>query len=280
MPYIESHLSLGRHPKLKRLARTLSISYPAAVGHLHYLWWWAFEFAEDGQLTQFSAQEISTEAGWEGDADLFRHALADAGFLDEDGSLHDWPDYTGHFFEQKEANRKRQQAWRDRQKQKDEHEHNALRNGYVTEERNVTVTESNALPYLTVPNLTLPVVADAPATAPAALLDSHEEVTRDKLSSVLDLYESHTGRVASQAEIDRLLVLIREHNEQLVTEAMHDAIDVGNWRSGWRYIERILDRWQTEGRENGRRPTALAPPAKKKEPFIPMLGLHPSPGVL
>ena len=55
MAWIESHQALGRHPKLRRLARALNISHPTAVGDLHYLWWFAIDFAQDGSLGRLDA---------------------------------------------------------------------------------------------------------------------------------------------------------------------------------------------------------------------------------
>jgi len=53
MAWIESNQEVGRHPKTKKLARLLDISVVTAVGHLHYLWWWALDFAQEGVLTKF-----------------------------------------------------------------------------------------------------------------------------------------------------------------------------------------------------------------------------------
>lgn len=39
MAWIESNQQLARHPKVKKAARTLEISVPTVVGHLHFLWW-------------------------------------------------------------------------------------------------------------------------------------------------------------------------------------------------------------------------------------------------
>lgn len=98
--YIPSHAALGNHPKLRRLARTLSVSRPAAVGHLHYLWWWSQEYAPDGDLSyhRYTAEDIADAALWEGDAYAFVDALKTAGFLDDDEGrllIHDWDEYGG-----------------------------------------------------------------------------------------------------------------------------------------------------------------------------------------
>ena len=52
MAWIESHQELRHHYKTKRLARELKVTVAAAIGHLHCLWWWAIDFAPDGDLSK------------------------------------------------------------------------------------------------------------------------------------------------------------------------------------------------------------------------------------
>ncbi|MEO7002818.1 MAG: hypothetical protein ABI068_13460, partial [Ktedonobacterales bacterium] len=125
MAWIESHQELGRHPKTRKLARQLEVSLPAVVGHLHYLWWWAMDFADDGMLGRYDVEEIADAALYEGDAHLFVERLISCGFLDDfgagDGSrdwrLHDWDEYAGKLLAQRKSNAQRQRTWRDRQLQ-------------------------------------------------------------------------------------------------------------------------------------------------------------------
>jgi hypothetical protein len=115
MAWIESHQELGRHPKTRRLAKQLGISRPAAVGHLHYLWWWAMDFAQSGDVTDFDSDEIAEAALWDGGSVEFFQALATSGFIDviclpgqdEKCLLHDWHSYAGRLVEKREANAKR-----------------------------------------------------------------------------------------------------------------------------------------------------------------------------
>lgn len=144
MAWIESHQSLIRHPKTKALARRLGISRVTAIGHLHCLWWWALEYAEDGDLSNVPNDELAEEAMWEGDPDHFRQALTEAGFLDNDGHIHDWAEYTGRIVAQRESNRDRQRRFREKHR-----DAVVESNGYVT----VTSRERNAA---TVPNRTVP----------------------------------------------------------------------------------------------------------------------------
>lgn len=115
MAWIESHESLRDHPKTKRAARTLGVSLPTMIGHLHLLWWWATQYAEDGDLTRYDAADIADAAGWEGDPNAFTSALASCGpgggtgFLERKGErlvIHDWDQYAGRLIAAREDGRR------------------------------------------------------------------------------------------------------------------------------------------------------------------------------
>ena len=156
MAWIESHQELWRHPKTKKLARLLGVSVPTVVGHLHGIWYWALDFAQDGDLHQYDPEEIADAALWEGDPGQFIEALVAAGYLDQtdDGlSLHDWYDYAGRLIEQREARREQDRARKQRQRERKKasaHEGH----GEVTEESRETPDDVTPLPYLTQPNQT------------------------------------------------------------------------------------------------------------------------------
>ncbi len=110
MAWIESHQELARHPKVVRLARTLKITKAQAIGHLHLLWWWTLDFSPTGELSAFTSCELGSAAEWTSDADHFRKALEDSGWIDPDGRIHDWHDYAGKLVEQRarDSQRKRE----------------------------------------------------------------------------------------------------------------------------------------------------------------------------
>lgn len=112
MAHIESHQSLGNHPKTKRLARTLSVSRVEAVGHLHYLWWWALDYADDGDLSKHDPGDVADGAEWPGDADQFLDALQSAGFVDPNDHLHEWEQYGGKYIRARNLGRERQRRRR------------------------------------------------------------------------------------------------------------------------------------------------------------------------
>jgi hypothetical protein len=104
MAWIESHQDLRTNPKAKRLARLLDVPLAQAIGHLHMLWWWALDHAEDGNLGRVDAYDIADGADWQGDEHAFVQALIDCGPGDRTGFveraasghllLHDWHEYT------------------------------------------------------------------------------------------------------------------------------------------------------------------------------------------
>ena len=112
MAWVESHQELGRHPKTRRASKLLSVSRAAVIGHLHCLWWWALDFAQDGVLTKFEADEIADACLWDGESEALVAGLVGAGFLDAvEGQLvvHDWGEYAGRLIERRtsDAERKR-----------------------------------------------------------------------------------------------------------------------------------------------------------------------------
>ena len=149
MAWIESNQEIGRHPKTKKLARLLDISAVTAIGHLHYLWWWALDFAQDGNIGKYDEFDIAEACLWEGDHQLFVDALLQAGFVDKTESglfIHDWLDYAGRLIIQKdlkkEKNKERVKRFRDKS----------------AKSCNADVMPCNAptVPDLTVPDPTLP----------------------------------------------------------------------------------------------------------------------------
>ncbi len=60
-----------------------------------YLWWWAKDYAPDGNLYGFSDLEIARASRWRDNASAYVDALALAGFLTEERRLNDWDEYVG-----------------------------------------------------------------------------------------------------------------------------------------------------------------------------------------
>lgn len=120
MAWIESHQHLEKNGKVLELSNMLGINKYQAIGHLHALWWWALDNAEDGDLKRFSNATVTQACGWENyikdeiglsrvneitnrdKGDCFVDALISCGFIDKrDGGLfiHNWDIYTHRYFE-------------------------------------------------------------------------------------------------------------------------------------------------------------------------------------
>lgn len=114
MAWVQSHQELANHPKTKRFKRALGVSTPQAIGHLHLLWWWALDYAQDGSLKDFTPDDIAEAAEYEGEGERFLDALIVAGFVDADTiAIHDWDDYGNKYLKRREQSRIRQQRFRD-----------------------------------------------------------------------------------------------------------------------------------------------------------------------
>ena len=116
MAWIAVHQGLFRHPKTLRLASLLNISPICASGHVISLWCWCLEYAESGDLTDFSETEIAYAAEWSVASDVagessaksrdFVVALQSAKFLDEK-KLHQWTEYQGRLIVGRQKKRER-----------------------------------------------------------------------------------------------------------------------------------------------------------------------------
>jgi len=120
MAWLESHQALRDHPKKDRLAELLfngttanDVADMAAVGLLHHLWWWALDYAQDGDLTKFSDRQIAKGCGWTGDGTLLVESLIAAGFIDrKPRRIHDWYEYAGKLIERRAWNAERMRQTR------------------------------------------------------------------------------------------------------------------------------------------------------------------------
>lgn len=231
MAWIESHQELREHPKVKRAARMLGTSKPQLVGHLHFLWWWALEYAEDGNLAGYTPADIADAAGWEGNPDELIHALVGcgvngkAGFIEVKASgdmvLHDWNDCAGRLVEQRKAAVQRTRRWR---------------------EANANVTHNERVPYgATVPNSTVPNTPPTPpkgpiraADADAVVMKANAKETRTKpkgknLAPLVDAFRALglPGPVFTPAEARAAGLLLDHYTPAEIAECWQDIGDLG-----------------------------------------------------
>ena len=144
MAWIEVHQELRMHPKVQRLAQLLKISRAEATGYVINLWLWCSMYAKDGNVSDWSSDEVSMacDASQNG---LLLKSLIETGFIDEKNGkkvVHDWKKYGLRFLRQQ---RERKRKWlKSRQLEKGE--------GTLPERSSNVIT----VPYRTVPNLTVP----------------------------------------------------------------------------------------------------------------------------
>ena len=79
------------------------------------LWLWALDNAPDGDLSALPPRQLAEICQFNARrAGELAAALRTSGFVDADGRLHDWGDYTGRLIDQRAANRERQRQRRAR----------------------------------------------------------------------------------------------------------------------------------------------------------------------
>jgi hypothetical protein len=103
MAWIESHQAIENHPKTHELMGHMGWSdVDLAIGKLHRIWWWALDYAPDGDLRKYNDSVIGGRVGLYGaDATKFVKAMVDARWLDRKPyfRIHDWWTYVGKFLQ-------------------------------------------------------------------------------------------------------------------------------------------------------------------------------------
>lgn len=112
MSWIESHQSLLTHRKTLRASAILKVNKHQVIGHMHALWWWALDNAEDdGCLGEILPEELAEAAGWPArKAAEFMAALETVKFIERTDcgyTLHNWYKYAGKLNEKKAKDRAR-----------------------------------------------------------------------------------------------------------------------------------------------------------------------------
>jgi hypothetical protein len=130
--YVQVHTTLLSHRKLKRLSRALEICPAMSRGHLVTLWLNCLMHAADGNLEDFSEDDIADYAEWPGDPAAFVAALVACQFVDETPSglvLHDWEDFSGvlHMAKNRAYERNRKRAQREAAKRLKQESQNVSR---------------------------------------------------------------------------------------------------------------------------------------------------------
>jgi hypothetical protein len=286
MAYVEAHATLHNHPKTKKLARTLSITTPTAIGHLLCLWWWCQDYAQDGNLSDMTTSEIAEAADWPGDPDAFVNALLECGkeskpgYLEiaADGALlvHDWQEYGGKLFIKRQQAAKRQANWRER--------HTAKSDAPVTQPDNVSnallthnVTHDNAYreekrrEYESLPpparNEAVTPLQDAPAFTPPPVIPSFQHSSGNGYKAAAEMQERN-GKLGPELRVPLANMILKitgqfdlaNTNEgQSTLNAAHDAA-IAVYAMGLKFEDALMaveDDWYSSDfrGQKGQRPT-------------------------
>lgn len=257
MAWIESHQSLGNHPKTKKAARLLGVSKVQVVGHLTYLWWWALDYAQDGNLSRFDDPEIADGAQWEGDAGEFVAAIKDAGFINAQGALNDWDDYAGKLIDRRQANATRMRAARSSQKREGaQHVHSTEHARVERPNRTVPNTteqnRSNDPPTPLRPESPKP---DPKPASPGATAPSPSEPYRlfQALCEETEADEGEASKAFKSQQTGVAKALIADgFGEEDVRRCIR-YLRSQSWRSGLidlKVVKSEIGRWRVAGRPN------------------------------
>jgi len=218
--WIESHQTLRDHPRKDKLAEDLfGGMYPdevadcATVGLLHHLWWWALDYAGDGDLSGFSDRQIAKASRYGGDPRLLVEALVAAGFLTSDRRLHDWHDYAGRLIEKREANAARNRAYRASKR--------AASASRARHERTPSAV-GDALPDLTTPLKPISSSADA-ADGASAVDNSGRSATGSNNNGFADFWAAYPRKVGKAETERRWSKLTGKSRKAALTAAGHLA---------------------------------------------------------
>lgn len=88
------------HPKFRRLQKQLKLPQYAVAGLLEMIWSLAAQYADDGDISKFTVQEIADYCDWEADPNVMIDALVACRWLDRDGDrivIHDWEDHRPNY---------------------------------------------------------------------------------------------------------------------------------------------------------------------------------------
>lgn len=211
MAWIESHQTLDKNGKLLELALRLSINRYQAIGHLHALWWWAIDNAEDGNLKRFSNDAVTQACGWSdyikdeidrsridgmtnrGNRDGFIPALIECGFLDQkdDGLwIHNWNEYTHRYFKSVHRSQRTKELTKKRVKEF------RKRNANVTQEkRDVTppTIPNHTVPNHTEPKLQTPTSTTQPKKRPSGPVGPADPEVAKLTDLFLELLKAKSG---------------------------------------------------------------------------------------
>lgn len=238
MAWYEAHQTLAKHPKTLKLSSLIKCERRYAVGLLHDLFSWGLDSAKaDGTLPGLRAEEIASALDYSGKKGVaVVNALVESGYLEraENGEfrIHDWYDYAGKLANQREADKRRKQAAKEKKLNQN---FRVLSTGIPAEiQRN-----ERGIPTATVPYRTVPVYT---ATSNAR---AREEEAKNDLARVMDFFMDKINPTPSPMCVDTLKIYTASLGADVVLHAFGIALD--ERKTGWRYIQGILARYDRDG---------------------------------
>ena len=247
MSWIESNQEVGRHPKTKKLARLLEVSVVTAVGHLHYLWWWAMDFAQDGYIGKYDDFDIAEACLWAGDHQSFVEALLQSGFVDKTESgllIHDWFEYAGRLIIQKEIKREKTNERVKRFRDKSGKTCNA----------DVTLCNAPTVPNLTVPDPTVPNlnIINIITREDEPVLNSRLDNLGAIGTQAVGWAETNWGRIIPKGDADSIVAWCdeffakgSEDPDAVVIEGLKYCLDADV--RNVKYLRAVLTDWRDSG---------------------------------
>ncbi|NLH02510.1 MAG: DnaD domain protein [Clostridiales bacterium] len=230
MAWIELHQTLPSNKKTIRLKKLLKIKTPQAIGHLCLLWLWALDNAQDGDLSDFSPDEIAEIMEWTGkDPQQLINALIESGFLDDSMNIHNWHEYTGRLIEKRKTDAERKRSYR-RKSESCPQDVQGTTDGFPRDGAG-----NRTIPYLT---------NSSSCSNNSARTREGKEPDED-VSRVMDYYMDKINATPSSASCEELLNYIPILGADVVIKAMSIALD--EHKPQWSYIRGILRSWTAQG---------------------------------
>ena len=98
MAWIKLHQTVFKHPKINRLSALMKWDARYSCGFMAELWCWALDYAEDGDLSKFTDEELAISFGFNTSvAPVLIKSLKTAGFLTNEKKIKNWNEYAGEF---------------------------------------------------------------------------------------------------------------------------------------------------------------------------------------
>jgi len=191
------------HPKMAALQRALSIPRYQAVGILESIWLCAAKFADDGNLSKFTPDDIAAFVEWQGSAGDLIAALVSCRWLDRVGEslhIHDWEEHCPHYIHDRRRKQEQRASLRENTR--------TSKNRSDCPGLSWTVLESLGKSLPTLPNLTQPNPTSSPLP-PSDQEVEEEEVCKQVSAAGVDqsaqAVSMARGRGVSLKEIRDLL---------------------------------------------------------------------------